>query len=184
MALTTTYPNPNQTLASGGLEGATNDVISATFWNRLASMVHFLGGTTGSISCEVSQSGATSVTNNQLGYQVAMPTEITDSDPNGAMHDIVTFNSRITVRTAGFYVATAYIAFAANSSGLRKANIRVNGATDIAGASVAAVSGLATEFSLAKGKLFAVNDYIELTCFQNSGGALNLDFASMSLQKA
>lgn len=180
MAVTTAYTSP----LSGTLDKSTGGTVDETMTDAIASNDLHSHGTVGYIGCEAQQSGATSVTNNSLGFQVNLATENTDTDPNGAMHDTVTNNTRITVRTAGVYHATAYISFAANASGIRKANIRLNGATDLAGMSSAAVSGLATEFSLARSRLFAANDYIELTCFQNSGGALNLDAAVLSLIKA
>lgn len=102
---------------------------------------------------------------------LAFDTEKFDTD---TIHDNVTNNSRLTCKTAGKYLITVSVNFAANSTGYREVSIRLNGTSDIAkhrsNAIVdASVIGATTVYDL------AVNDYVEVIVYQNSGGALNVN---------
>lgn len=98
-------------------------------------------------------------------------TERFDTD---TIHDTGTNTGRLTCKTAGVYLITANIAFDVNSTGHRDVYLRVNGTTIMA-ATVQPALALAgniivcsTHYSL------AVNDYVEVVVYQNSGGALNV----------
>lgn len=103
---------------------------------------------------------------------LAFNSERFDTD---GIHDTVTNNSRLTCKTAGKYLIIGNIHFAANATGARAIHIRLNGATFIANDGRASAS--ATDVNvLTISTLYQLNagDYVELTVWQNSGGALNV----------
>lgn len=91
-------------------------------------------------------------------------------------HDTVTNNSRLTCRYAGVYQISGTISFAFNATGVRLARIRVNGTTTVASIQVQAVTSGSNTTDIMISTLYslAVNDYVELLGFQDSGGALNV----------
>ena len=102
---------------------------------------------------------------------INLDTEDFDTD---AIHDTVTNNTRLTAKTAGKYLITGIIEYAANATGNRATAIRLNGITFIAetlvpnaGSGTLVFVGTTTIYDL------AVNDYVELMAFQTSGGNLN-----------
>lgn len=103
---------------------------------------------------------------------LAFNSERFDTD---AIHSTVTNNSWLTCTVAGKYLITGQYAFAANATGLRIISIRLNGATYIAEASFAPVSGTETEVFLTTVYDLAVGDYVELIAYQTSGGNLNVE---------
>lgn len=175
MALTPTYPNPNQTLAAGGLEGATDEVITPAYWNRLAQMVYAMGGLGGFIGCRANGVASQSISTNVFNV-VALPGESFDSSPDGAMHDNVTNNSRITIKTPGVYHIGWFAGFATNPNGYRQWGIRWNGSIMIAlDTRSASPTGAITHSVASLPFQFSANDYIELLVAQGSGGALDLE---------
>lgn len=95
----------------------------------------------------------------------------------GSMHDTSSNTSRLTVPSGGggFYAIGGMIEFAADATGRRGIQIRLNGTTVIAreesnnvGASNATVMQISTVYQLADG------DYVELMGLQASGGSLNM----------
>jgi hypothetical protein len=101
-------------------------------------------------------------------------------------HDNATNNSRLTCRYAGKYQVSAHVEIAANATGIRYIAFRVNGtasqyigqATLLGSASLAAALNLSSLIDL------AVNDYVEVRAFQNSGGALNVTASSSTIRYA
>lgn len=102
----------------------------------------------------------------------------TETEDNDAMHDNVTNNSRITIKTAGRYQIILLLTFASNATGFRIGNIRLNGTTVIGSNVVPAVNGNATRVVVTRSRRFAVNDYIEALAHQTSGGNLNVNSQS------
>jgi hypothetical protein len=99
----------------------------------------------------------------------------TVSGAASSMHDAVTNNSRLTALVAGGYRVSGNVEFAANATGLRGAEIRLNGATVIGRVAVGnAGAGDPTVLCVSADYEFAVNDYVELLVYQASGGALNV----------
>ena len=91
-----------------------------------------------------------------------------------AIHDLATNPSRLTCKTAGKYAIWAHLSIAYNATGYRYAFIRLNGTTYIAGCSQGLVPGNPIDISLTTLYDLAVNDYVEVRVYQNSGGALNV----------
>jgi hypothetical protein len=92
-------------------------------------------------------------------------------------HDTVTNNSRLTCRAAGKYQIGGHIAFTSSALGaFRLVRIRVNGSTYIAeqviGPTASASLSVATLYDL------AINDYVELTCYQDTGSSMTIAVSS------
>lgn len=105
----------------------------------------------------------------------ATETAITLNSENfdtNSIHDNSTNSTRLTCKTAGKYIITGQINFTGNATGLREAQIRVNGTTSIA--SDNRVAGDTNDRAVSVSTIYelAVNDYIELYAYQSSGGDL------------
>lgn len=96
-----------------------------------------------------------------------------------ATWDVSPNPTRITFNTAGVYLVTGSLRFAANATGTREAVITLNGVTDLTGDTGPGNASVVTFLSCARLYPFASDDYIELYAQQNAGGALN---ATGSLQ--
>lgn len=110
------------------------------------------------------------------------------SIPNSAV-TVVTFDSerfdeggmhalgagRLTAPITGLYLIGADVRLAANATGIRAAHIRLNNVTDLVDASDDD-PGAAQPVDLTMITLYRLTagDYVEVTVFQNSGGALNV----------
>jgi|688.fasta_scaffold232810_4 hypothetical protein len=81
-------------------------------------------------------------------------------------------NDRIAVGQAGFYCITANIAFAANATGRRIVEIRVNG-SEVAATSVLASPAGSSIISATTNLYLAAGDLVTMNALQQSGGALN-----------
>ena len=101
---------------------------------------------------------------------VAHDSESYDTDN---IHDPVTNNSRLTCRTAGKYLIGAEIRWLANATGRRMVILRQN-ATNIVNMSMGVPSAETFTQCLSTVWDLAVDDYLELTVYQNSGAPLDL----------
>lgn len=127
-------------------------------------------------ACHVYNTGTPSISNT-TNTVLAMNAERYDTD---TMHDTVTNNSRITIKTAGLYVVGAAVLWPANATGGRTLAFLMNGANLIGTSSMAPnpTGGQGTAHLAHVTWKFAVNDYIEVRVFQASGGALVLPASS------
>jgi len=90
------------------------------------------------------------------------------------MHSTVTNTSRITIASPGVYLFTGYCYWANNATGVRRIELRLNGATFIGSQDVypnSSDAGITNVSSLWK---CAANDYVEMGVYQTSGGALSI----------
>lgn len=125
--------------------------------------------------CVVFNSADQAITNGVF-TALTFDSEVFDTD---SMHSTVTNTSRITCVTAGIYTITGEIAIAQSGLGLaRTAAIRFNNTTYIALQQAPPVTGYDTRLSVSVIWQMAVNDYVELQAFQDSGGNLNVVAAS------
>lgn len=103
----------------------------------------------------------------------------------GAIHSTSANTSRLTVPTGGdgFYLATAYIYFASNATGVRTLLLNKAGTTvqSVSGPGNTAANPTSVHISW-MGTLAAA-DYLELFAFQTSGGSLNIGNASNRYQQ-
>lgn len=104
---------------------------------------------------------------NATGTNITYNSEYYDTDN---FHSTVTNTDRLTIPTSGYYIVTASIYWANNSTGLREIGLQKNGATirEAAHDNINANTQTITNISY-----FAANDYITLRAYQASGGALN-----------
>lgn len=129
---------------------------------------------------ELRQTVAQSIPN---GTGTPITFDVEDLDQNiGALaqHDNVTNNSRFTAQYAGWYELGGAVGFAANTTGQRVANWIVNGSSiNASQVTDQALSALGNKVAARSKHVFLnVGDYVELTAFQNSGGALNTNVTS------
>jgi hypothetical protein len=108
---------------------------------------------------------------NDTVVTVSLNSERSDTD---SMHDNTTNNSRLTIKTAGWYEGGAAIFWESSTSGKREMWIRINGSIIIGGMEIPAPAAGAVNMSIPFGHSFSVDDYIELQVRQSSGGSLNL----------
>jgi hypothetical protein len=95
------------------------------------------------------------------------------------MHDPATNNSRLTCRYAGKYHVTANIEFAANATGQRQVYLRINGTPgQYAGFVSTPGSGFSVGLIVSGVLDLAVNDYVQVFVYQNSGGSLTVSGSS------
>lgn len=133
------------------------------------------------------------VTSTQIGTlpQVRVTNTIVQSIPNStvtaftfdtqthrsvsSMHSTSTNPSRIIAPVAGLYAISATAIFAGNVTGGRWAGLRLNGTTAMPGGSDFAnpAGGLYVVLRIQTEYRLAINDYVEVLGWQNSGGALN-----------
>lgn len=100
-----------------------------------------------------------------------------ERDDVGDFHSTSVNTGRLTIPIAGTYLVGCTVSFASSAVGLRAANIRLNGTTNIVGDTRPAVTGTVTTIAISTDYTFAAGDYIEVVVFQNSGGALNVEFS-------
>ena len=163
-----TVPNPatksvaNKLTASGWNADVRDE---ATFWTLTRPYAV--------LTQSAAQAGFASGTTNSTA--VIWDTETLDRDPLG-QHDNVTNPTRILIgKTLGWYEVGYHIAWPNNATGERRAIIRVNGSTDVAG-SLTIYAAQASQLSCAMPgypvQATASADYIEIYLAQSSGGTL------------
>ncbi len=115
-------------------------------------------------------------THNNTGnwVTVAFGDEYWDTD---SIHDNATNNTRLTCKTAGVYEIAACLRFAANSTGERGLRFVAGGATAIGWVMVPTAPTQPAVLNLVWRHSMAVNDYVELQAYQNSGGNLDMVYA-------
>ena len=91
-----------------------------------------------------------------------------------AIHDIATNNSRLTCKTAGIYSIVGRIMFAANVTGTRQLDLRLNGTTVIDTSFDGGPTVAGCFLKVVAQYQLAVNDYVELVAYQSSGANLNI----------
>jgi len=124
------------------------------------------GGGSDDIGVAVYSNANLVITTGGVGTKLTFNQERWDTD---TCHDNATNNTRLTCKTAGKYIITGCVTFAANAAGYRWVYILLNNTTNIgeqgfmnAGIYYARV-GCSAIYNL------AVNDYIELVVFQDCG---------------
>lgn len=92
-------------------------------------------------------------------------------------HDNSTANSRYTAVYAGWYLCSASVQFAANSTGRRGVRYAVNGTAVNSTSTLLAATSANSVIVSARAKLIYLNvgDYVTVQAFQDSGGNLNIN---------
>jgi len=143
--------------------GGTNRKTAAS---RIATYI----GTDGDKSVRV-YDGSTQSISNATQTAVAFDTETFDTD---VMHDNSTNNARLTAKTAGKYLVTAHVGFAADGTGVREIHLNHSVAGDIAVISRNAEANRTNYVSVATVYAMDVDEYVTCQVYQNSGGSLNV----------
>jgi hypothetical protein len=121
--------------------------------------------------CRVRNSAAQTIPNGTWTV-LTFDTETYDND---TIHSVDSNTSRLTAKTAGVYLIIGECGWAANSTNRRLIAIRINGSLNIARQDVhssfagagSPVNHVSTFYAL------AVNDYVDLIVYQNTGGTLD-----------
>ncbi|MDA8113162.1 MAG: hypothetical protein M0Z43_00330, partial [Acidithiobacillus sp.] len=120
------------------------------------------------IGCRVIKGAAQTIPNNTW-TAIQFDAEYFDTD---TMHDNVN-NTRITIKTAGYYMVGGCVEWVSNTTGMRIMAIRRNNAQHLVDAVHNSDQYGAAPGALSTVHYMAVNDYIELLVYQASGGNLN-----------
>jgi hypothetical protein len=175
MTVSKTWTDPSE---GGTIDRDTGQTLRESDWDAILSNLLMIGGTTGEIAANAYHSVAQSIATATWTI-VALNSERYDTD---TIHDLVTNNSRLTCKTAGKYMITASVEFAANATGNRLLELRLNTGGVAQGGTILAAdyrsnmgAGVVTRLSVSRQFSMAVNDYVELNVYQDSGGALNLN---------
>jgi hypothetical protein len=136
-------------------------------WTTVASGSTFVGAR--------AQSNANQTISNETSTILNFGNETFDTS---GFHDNSTNNSRMTVPSgkAGYYLIQGLVRFPDNATGAREIRIDKNG-SNIAGTSTTLPTSSATASSTPQTTtvaLLAVGDYVELACYQSSGGNLTI----------
>lgn len=138
--------------------------------------------------CRVYRNAALSHTSSANNQTPAFDTESFTNTDGGAVSGMWTSGdgSKITIRTAGVYVVTATIQFAANGTGFRQLEILLNGTTVIGKEVEAGNSSYSSTLNASTIYSFAATNYIQCQVYQNSGGNLAYDvgIGTMTLSAA
>jgi len=123
--------------------------------------------------CRAKQTGTTSVTSTYGA--IAFAGKDFDDD---TMHDNVTNNSRITIKTAGTYLVGACISTATGANEGVGVQLRLNGTTIIAYGGGGVSSSWIGGGALTTVRVFAANDYIEVLAAKNNAANTSGDEAT------
>jgi hypothetical protein len=149
-----------------------NDIVTAAMMNaNVRDAVNFLLNLplfTGS------QAAAQSIPNGGAGNTaLTLDTNVVDTY---AGHSTTVNNTRYVSQAAGYYDVVGVAGFAANATGVRIAAISKNGSQLSPDFRGPAVATFATRIPVVLPTvLLNVGDYVELTVYQTSGGALSTD---------
>lgn len=115
---------------------------------------------------------------------IAIPTGVATVLPLGSelfdtdeMHDIVTNNSRITIRHAGIYIVGGWVAFDVAAGGYRELGLKFNGAGGYIvqdGKAGAAAPPPYQSLAVVSIEKVVRDDFFELFAFQDSGAPVNI----------
>jgi len=93
---------------------------------------------------------------------------------NDTIHDTAVFNSRLTCKTPGKYLAITHIGWARSATGRRELYLYYNGTTVIAALSDSVVADIEIYQCVSTIYDLALDDFIEVMVYQTSGGPLNV----------
>lgn len=99
----------------------------------------------------------------------------TERYDNDAIHSIVTNTSRLTCVTAGRYVISGSVEFAAGAGTYRIVEVLLNGTTVISAVRFTPTSSGVTRLSITTQYNLAATDYVELRVQHDVGSAINVN---------
>lgn len=148
---------------------AVGEVATADNINTYYSAISYLENPPIAVLYQANVQAITNVTDTAIQFD----STVVDSY-NG--HSNVTNNTRYVAQVAGYYQVMGTISYQQNSTGGRLVRLRKNGSTEIQ--SSASEQPPSNDFNCVMSTpsvqvFLAVNDYIEVIGFQDSGGSLN-----------
>jgi hypothetical protein len=169
----TIYSSSGTTAARRGI-GSTGDVLTVA--GGVPTWAAPAGGTY--IGCSAFNS-ATQGISNATWTALTLDSENFDTT---AIHSTSSNTSRMTVPSGkgGKWLFDGYAEFASNTTGLRAVDLYVNGVSSGPMNRVGSPPATADLFTLTTRNVFllAATDYVELFCYQASGGSLNVGSSS------
>jgi hypothetical protein len=96
-------------------------------------------------------------------------------------HSNVTNNTRYTFQYSGTYLLLGGVSWAASTTGFRQVLFRGNGTASYKKIQAAPSPSFETALQTAVTEPFNAGDYVELMCWQNSGGSLSTVVADQSV---
>ena len=131
--------------------------------------------------CRAGRTGNLNVPNVTV---TAIPFNLTTAE-NGGLHSDASQNTRFTIFRAGIYSISGHVLWPATNAGVRIIRIMLNGVLDIASQLMISPAAAAPDIdqTVSTGYYLNTGDYVEVTLYQNSGGAINVvPIASYSLE--
>ncbi len=148
--------------------------VLANFEKRLSHLERLEGSGLG-LGARVFNNANISIPNNAATF-LTFNSERFDNDN---IHDIAVNTDRLTVRTAGIYVISGSVRWAANATGFRLLRIHLQAINQSLASSVHLNAGaVITDQTISTIYELVVGDFVQLRVQQNSGGALNIEVAS------
>jgi hypothetical protein len=123
------------------------------------------------ISARVTHGSAQSVANESWTTLTFTATDRFDTD---VIHDTSTNPSRLTCKTAGKYIIIGQVEWTANATGERVIRILKGGSTEVGKTGDSSVSNVSHTQNVLTLVDLAVNEYVELSAYQTSGGSLTI----------
>ena len=176
-----------KTWASGGLAATDlNALRDQVMWLKAATLLAGIDSDTTLGQLKSASYGArayrdtTLSTTSTSSKVVTMPSESLDTD---GLHSTSTNTDRLTIPSGGdgIYLAGYGIEWEANSSGDRRAYLRINNTTVMSDSDqrVRAASSATTGLSTTGLWVAAAGDFVNLFQFQNSGSSIDIENASI-----
>lgn len=149
----------------------TDEQLTAAKMNEISAMLDFLRDCDGGM-CQVratTQKSVSNTTDTVIDFGAA------DTNIDGMWSALTP--SHVTAHTAGWYAISGVVTFA-SASGTRFGKFKKNGTTLRAASMPAPSGGVEAFLDMSMRIVFlAVNDYVELAAWQNSGGPINTSIA-------
>jgi hypothetical protein len=132
--------------------------------------------TSAPVGADVHTAASVSVPNNAV---TLLPCDVEEWDTDN-LHALA--GSRLKAPLSGRYQVTALVLFTSNATGYRMVRLTSNAVGYPFDETRNAVNGAATSVAISMTtSVLAKDDYVDLSCLQNSGGALNVSVQSFSL---
>ena len=156
----------------GGADIELSEGMVVGYYDGTTVFISGGGGSSNSfVSARVERTSSQSIPN-KTNTAIQYDTENWDTD---GMADLVSHNTRITIQEDGLYEVFAVVVFDFNTTGVRYANVALNGTGNwIGGAGTMAYEGYPTlNVNIPKVELSA-DDYLEIYVYQSKGSALDV----------
>lgn len=162
---------------SSGVIGADSQLVID---GNLATFYHSLSVPYGARAVKTTNQSVSNATDTSIDFN----TEADSWDVN-ALHSTSSNHEKITLDKDGYYMVVSNVVFASNSTGNRRMYVELNG-KDGAGTSLGQVNsradtGAAHGLTTTLMRYFSANDTLACTVYQDSGGSLDVNSASLAV---